>query len=106
MPHTARQVGRDLATGGLFVAASTGTSPNGDLQASHAALSRTVGIGAAPMNGITVSDENGLGERARVAADRRADADDREVVSGMPEWMICAATRAGVDFGGSRSCRG
>jgi hypothetical protein len=28
-------------------------------------------------------------ENARRAADRRGDADDREVVSGIPEWMIC-----------------
>jgi hypothetical protein len=44
--YSARQVGRIWRRRpGRSFAASTGTSPDGDLLASHAAPSRTVGIG-------------------------------------------------------------
>jgi len=41
-----------------------------------------------------------------ISAGPRGSADNRKVVVGMPEWIICAATYAGVDSSGGRSCMG
>jgi hypothetical protein len=67
MPHSACQVRRNLlvaAGNGDSFAASTGPSPDGDLQTGHAAMTRLGGQYVTPTDGIMLSDGEGQGERA------------------------------------------